>query len=131
MTIQTNMTHISNIDELRNLTEKLDENCKVRLIVDGNEHTMSFNEIAYSTKNIVFGISCGRDSLEVKTVGDLRDYTDTFDGGYTIDFVTMTELSEYEQMMMGDRLFKIPYRIDVNHGLNCNVEGNELLITIR
>lgn len=130
MTIRTNMTHISNIDEMRKLTEKLDDSCKVRLIVDGTEHTMSFNEIAYSTKKIAFGISCGHSSLNVETVGDLRDYTDHLDGRYTIDFVTMTELSEYEQMM-GDRLFQIPYRIDVNHGLNCNVEGNELLITIR
>lgn len=126
-----NMTHITNIDEMRKLIEKLDESCKVRLIVEGIEHTMSFNEIAYSTKNIVFGISCGRDSLKVKTVGDLRDYTDHLDGCYTIDFVTMTELSEYEQMIMGDRRFQLPYRIDVSNGFDCTIEGNELIVTIR
>lgn len=125
------MTHISNIDEMRKLTDKLDETSKVRLIVEGIEHTMSFNEIAYSTKNIVFGISSGRDSLEVKTVGDLRDYTDSFDGCYTIDFVTMTELSEYEQMIMGDRRFQLPYRIDVSNGLDCTIEGDELIVIIR
>lgn len=125
-----NMAHISNIDELRKITENLDGNCKVRLIVEGKEHTMSFDEIAYSTKNIVFGISRGHGSLEVKTVGDLRDYTDTFDGRYTIDFVTMTELSEYEQMIIWDRRFQLPYRIDVSNGLNCTIEGNELIVTI-
>ena len=123
--------HISNIDELRKLTENLDESCKVRLIVDGNEHTMSFDEIAYSTKKVVFGISCRRDSLEVKTIGDLRDYTDNFDGHYTVEFVTVTELSEYEQMIMEDRRFRLPYRIHVNNGLDCTVDGDEFVVAIR